>query len=213
MKYHERQSDTPSKATKNSETAESTNDRDMPRSNWIAVLGGVGIGLVIGFFVTILICWFVWIRHYEVQLREKEESLQRWQEQVRRDIDQVTVAKNISLDQVKTWVATNNELREHYTELQRQLHQREIKLASAGNNTVLIGVGAVVAVALLVVFLLRDAHRSAAITLENVASLAPEDMLRAVLVQTLAARKEPLTIAVEHHPAPDRPRQLPDDSE
>ena len=53
----------------------------------------------------------------------------------------------------------------------------------------------------LVVVWLRDANADAATTIENVASLAPEDMVRSILV-TCLAKREPITVQGTELPDP-----------
>ncbi len=57
----------------------------------------------------------------------------------------------------------------------------------------------ILAVIGLVVFWLRDANAAAATTLENAAALAPEQMMRSIVVASL--KREPISVVINDKPA------------
>ena len=172
------------------------------------VVGGL-VGIIIGFVLALIFCYYTWVRDLQVHLVAKEKALNEWAEINRQERATVATLKGMSADELRRWVASVDEQNTSMMSMQRRLHQLELSLTGPGTTYIIIAVCALLGVVGLVVFWLRDANREAATTLENVAALAPEDMVRAVLVKSLAARTEPLAITVEHAPARQRPRELP----
>ena len=173
---------------------------------WMLV-GGAG-GAILGFAAALIFCYFTWVRDLQVHLAAKERALSEWEELNRQERATIASMKSMSVDEMKRWMAANNEQTTFFMDMQRRLHQVETALTGPGTTYIAMGVLGLLGVVGLVVFWLRSADRDAATTLENVATLAPEAMVRAVLVRSLAFRKEPLTIALRDDTGGQHPREL-----
>jgi cold shock CspA family protein len=169
----------------------------------------------VGFCAAMIFCELTWVRPLRAQLDAREKSLQEWERINRQEREAIAAIKTISTEELKKWVDTMDEQNKRFAELQSRLHQQEIELAGPATSFILIASLVVVAVIGLVAFWLRDANASAATTLENVASLAPDEMMRALLVASIANR-EPINVVVSEKPAAlalpaaPTPRALPE---
>jgi cold shock protein len=155
---------------------------------------------LVGFCAAMIFCEFTWVRPLRAQLNAREKSLQEWERINRQEREAIATIKTISTEELKKWVATLDEQNKRFAELQSKLHQQEIELTGPATSYILIASVVILAVIGLVVFWLRDANAAAATTLENVAALAPEDMMRSIFVATLASR-EPINVLVNDKPA------------
>ncbi len=182
-------------------------------ANSLRTYRGVAVGVIIGFACALIFCYFTWVRDLQVHLAAKEKALNDWAEINRQERATIVSMQNMSVDEMKRRVAAVDEENTFFIDTQRRLHQVELAMTGPGTTYIVIAVRGLLVTTVLVFFSFHAADRDAATTLENVASLAPEAMLQAVLVKTLAARKEPLTIAVENRTVPKGPNQLPDGSE
>jgi hypothetical protein len=182
-------------------------------ANSLRTCRGLATGVIIGFACALIFCYFTWIRDLQVHLVAKEKALNDWAELNRQERARIMAMQNISVDVLKRWVAAVDAENTAFIETQRRLHQLELAVTGPGTTYIVIAVCGLVVTTVLVFFSFHAADRDAATTLENVASLAPEAMLQAVLVKTLAARKEPLTISLENRAVGEDPSRLPDASD
>lgn len=155
---------------------------------------------LVGFLAAMIFCEFTWVRPLRAQLDAREKSLQEWERINRQEREAIATIKTISTDELKKWVATVDEQNKRFAELQSKLHQQEVELAGSATSYIVIAAIAIAAVIGLVVFWLRDANASAATTLENVASLAPDELMRTILFASLANR-EPISLVVDPKPS------------
>jgi cold shock CspA family protein len=156
-----------------------------------------------------IFCEFNWVRPLRAHLDARERSLQDWERINRQERETIATIKTLSTEEVRKWVATLDEQNQRFSDLQNKLHHQEIELTGPATSYIIIAAVVTVAVIGLVVFWLRDANAAAATTLENVVVLAPEDMMRSLLVAGLA-RRDPISVIVEEKPAalalPTRPK-------
>lgn len=156
---------------------------------------------LVGFCAAMIFCEFTWVRPLRAQLDAVEKSRQEWERINRQEREAIATIKTISTDELKKWVATVDEQNKRFAELQSKLHQQEVELAGPATSFIVIAAIAIATVIGLIVFWLRDANATAATTLENVASLAPDELMRTVLVASLANR-EPISVVVDPKPGP-----------
>jgi hypothetical protein len=162
---------------------------------------------LVGFCAAMIFCEFTWVRPLRAQLDSREKSLQEWERINRQEREAIATIKTISTEELRKWVATMDDQNKRFSELQSKIHQQEIELTGPATSFIIIAAIVILAVIALVVFWLRDANAAAATTLENVAALAPEDMMRSLVLASLAQR-EPITVvlndgrAVSTLPAP-----------
>lgn len=192
------------KAAANS--AGSADNKDLHRPT---LLLGVAVGSILGFAAALIFCYFTWVRDLQVHLSAKEKALTEWAELNRQERSTVESMKNMSVDELKQWVAAANEQSTYFMDMQRRLNQLEVALTGPGTTYIVLGVMALLGVVVPLIFWVRSADHAAATALEQVVGLAPEAMVRAVLVQSLALRKEPLTIAVDDQPSFRNPKLPP----
>lgn len=178
-------------------------------SRVIWILAGTAVGVIVGFALALIFCYFTWVRDLQVHLAAKEKALNDWAELNRQERATIVSMKSMSTAELNKAVADMDRQSTFFMDMQRRLHQVEVTLTGPGTTYILLGIIALLGVVALVVAWLRNGDREAATTLENVAALAPEEMFRAVLVRSLAARKEPLTITVEERSDSQRPKELP----
>ncbi len=147
--------------------------------------GGL-IGLLIGFAAALIFCWFTWVRPLQANLDAREESLREWERINRMEREAVATIKTIWIEELRNWVATVDEQNSRFAELQRIAHEREMQLAGPAHTYILIAAAVVLGIVGSVVFWLRDGNASAATTLDNIAGLAPEQIIRAAVMARLA---------------------------
>lgn len=183
-------------------------DSDKRERRLLVLTGGV-VGTIVGFAGALIFCYFTWVRDLQLHLAAKEKALNDWAEINRQERATVAALKDMGTEELRRWVASVDAQNTSMMGMQRRLHQVELAVTGPGTTYIVVAACALLGVVALVVFWLRDANRDAAITLENVAALAPEEMVRTVLVKSLAARTEPLAITIEHGHGRQRPPELP----
>ncbi len=173
------------------------------------MFGGL-VGLLIGFAAALIFCWFTWVRPLQANLDAREASLQEWERINRMEREAVQTIKTISIEELRKWVATVDEQNSRFAELQRIAHEREMQLAGPAHTYILIAAAVVLGVVGLVVFWLRDGNASAATTLDNIAGLAPEQIIRsAVMARVVNPQLAPGPVAASaavSYPIGDLPR-------
>lgn len=147
----------------------------------LSLLGGLGAGITLGFAGALIFCWFTWVRPLQANLDAREKSLQEWERIQRLERENISTMKTVSTEEVRKWVATVDEQNTHFAKIQRLAHEQELQLVGPAQSLIFVALAAVLGVVGLVVYLLRDSNASAAITLDNIAGLAPEQMIRAAL--------------------------------
>lgn len=175
-----------------------------------SLLGGL-VGLLIGFAAALIFCWFTWVRPLQANLDAREKSLQEWERINRMEREAVGTIKTISIEELRRWVATVDEQNSRFAELQRLAHEQEMQLAGPAHTYILIAAAVVLGVVGMVVFWLRDGNASAATTLDNIAGLAPEQIIRSAVMARLVQPQisagmvvSPATVS-SYHPV-DPPR-------
>lgn len=157
------------------------------------------VGFFVGAAVTLLFCWFSLVGPLSKQLVAREKAAMEWERINRQERDTVATLKTISTDELKKWVATIDEQNVRFATLQSLLHKQELELSGPATAYIVIASAFLTAITILIVVLFRDANSSAATTIENVASLAPEAMVRSLLTAHLA-KQEPITLEVSNPP-------------
>lgn len=156
--------------------------------------------VALAILVTFIWCEFTWVRPLREQLANKEKSIHEWERINRQERDAIAAIKTISVAELQKWVATVDEQNRLFAGLQNKFHQQEVDLAGPATSYLVVGGFITLASIGFVVFWLRDADAKDATTLENVAALAPDDMMRSILVAGLTSR-EPINLIVESKPS------------
>lgn len=138
--------------------------------------------MLIGFAAALIFCWFTWVRPLQANLDAREKSLQEWERINRLEREAVATIKTISIEEWRKWVSTVDEQNSRFAELQRISHEQEVRLAGPAHTYILIAAAVVLGVVVSVVFWLRDGNASAATTLDNIAGLAPEQIIRSAVM-------------------------------
>jgi len=141
------------------------------------------LGLVVGF----AFCWVAMAQPYKERLAAQEESLRQWERINRMERQAVATMKSISIEELRKWVATLDEQNTRYAELQRLLHEQEVKLTDPAFTYIAIAAVALVVVFVFTIFVMRDANADAARTLDNAVAVLPA--LRASIQDQLADAK------------------------
>jgi hypothetical protein len=149
-----------------------------------SLFGGL-VGLLVGFAAALVFCWFTWVRPLQANLDAREKSLQEWERINRLEREAVGTIKTISVEELRRWVATVDEQNTRFAELQRIAHEQEMQLAGPAHTYIVITATFVLGVVALVVFWLRDGNTSAATTLDAIAGLAPEQIIRTAVMARL----------------------------
>lgn len=170
--------------------------------NW---LGNPFVCGLVGFCAAMIFCEVTWVRPLRATLDAREKSLHEWAQINSQERQTIASIKTTSAEELKKWVAIVNEQNTRFAQIQSKLHQQQIELTGPATSYIIIAAVVIIAVIALVVFWLRDANAGAATTLENVAALAPDTMMRSVLIASLANR-EPITLLVNEK---EKPAALP----
>jgi hypothetical protein len=134
--------------------------------------GSMLLGVLLGFAVALIYCWFSWVRPLQSHLDASEKSLQEWAKVHLRERENAGAIQGLSVNELRTWVAAVDEQNRLFTELERHLHQQELELAGPPTSYLLIAACVVLGVVALMVYWLRDGNQVAATTLENLAVLS-----------------------------------------
>lgn len=140
---------------------------------WIVVacLGGL-----VGGYTT---CWATRVRGLEASLNAREKTLQQWDDLIRQEREAVADIRNLSVEEMRNWVAEMDEQHQDFAELQRLYHKRELAAANPGSTYVVIELVAVVSVVFVIAWLIRDGNANAARTFHNAVAVLPS-LMRAV---------------------------------
>jgi hypothetical protein len=178
------------------------------------ILAGL-VGLLIGFAAALVFCWFTWVWPLQANLNAREKSLQDWQRINQMEREAIGTLKTISIGELTKWVAIVDQQNTRFAELMRITHEQEMQLAGPAHTYIFIAAAVVLGVVGLVVFWLRDANASAATTLDNIAALAPEQMIRsAVMTRIVHQQIQPGPVVVSAampYAVKDTPQLLTDE--
>lgn len=134
-------------------------------------------GLGIGF----LMCWLTLVMPMQKHLNAREDALKKWEDINRQERESISTLKTINEDRLRQWMATLDEQNIRYSQLQRDLHAKEMQFAGPAYGYMLIALLAVLGVAGFIFWMVRDGNADAARTLENAASILPS--LRASITE------------------------------
>jgi cold shock CspA family protein len=158
------------------------------------------MGLLVGFSGAVIYSEFTWAARLRSQLAEQQRSSLEWERMNRQERQAIADMKTISVEEMRSWVATLDEQNKTFANLQSKYHEQEIELAGPASTYILIAAVITLSGVAIIVFWLRDANAAAATTLENAVALAPDEMLRSLAFSSHFNR-QPKTVIVEHSPA------------
>jgi hypothetical protein len=141
----------------------------MNQHSWSA--GSVLSGILLGFAVALVYCWFTWARPMQASLDACEQSLQEWAKINMLERQNVSAVKDLSVDELRRWVATLDEQNQRFMALESRVHQQELDLIGPATSYLIIAACVVFGVVILLVYWLRDGNQAAVTTLENLAAL------------------------------------------
>jgi hypothetical protein len=133
--------------------------------------GSVLSGILLGFAVALVYCWFTWARPMQVSLDACEQSLQEWAKINMLERQNASAIKGLSVDELRRWVATLDEQNQRFMALESRVHQQELDLIGPATSYLFIAACVVFGVVILLVYWLRDGNQAAVTTLENLAAL------------------------------------------
>src|ERR1700689_1329660 len=86
------------------------------------------------------LCWAVFVLPFHKNLSDREAQLEKWS-QLNQQMEQVTQEnRELSQTELKQFVAANQEAAASFLEVQRSLHERELRLTETPTSFVLIPV-------------------------------------------------------------------------
>jgi len=154
-------------------------------SGTLGALAGVSVGLVVGF----AIAWFVLLSPMKASVEARERAVQQWEALVAKERQAVGEIKHLSVEELRKWTAAVTEQNTRFADVQRQLHRQEIELTGPGTAFVAIAGFAVLAGLGFAAGMAVDGNREAATTLDNIAALAPAQMVTVSQVAAAERRK------------------------
>jgi len=145
--------------------------------------------LIAGAAVGFWICWFTMVRPLVGHLDQRENAVREWERINRQEREAIAGIKTISTEELRKWVSTLDEQNLRYMELQNTLHHQEIALIAPPTIHLWIAFLAVVSVAGLAVWMIRDSNADDARTLHGVLAILPS------LREGLKERRETLEVS------------------
>src|SRR5437868_1292649 len=113
--------------------------------------GSVLSGILLGFAVALVYCWFTWARPMQTSLDACEKSLQEWAKINISERQNASAIKDLSVDELRRWVATLDEQNQRFMALERLVHQQELDLIGPATSYLLIAACVVFGVVILLV--------------------------------------------------------------
>lgn len=144
---------------------------------------------IVSFFLGCLFIYVTHVRSLHRVLDKREEQLNNLHELVEKEQRRVAEMGQISQSELKEWIAGNMEINTKFSQIQRRLHQAELEMRTPG--LIYLSLGLVIAAFTVGLWyaLMHSANAEAASTLDNVAILAPEDMVKTCLVASASRQR------------------------
>jgi hypothetical protein len=144
--------------------------------NPLFLFGGV-FGSVIG----AALCWVLLVLPIHKNLSEREAQLEKWSE-LNQQLQKIAMEnRELSQNELKQFVAENQQAAVSFSEVQSLLRERELRLTETPISFILIPISVVICTFLGVVFLFKALNQRALVTVENVVQLAPRDIVQEVV--------------------------------
>ena len=113
------------------------------------------------------------VRPMQESLNQRAESLREWERLIQIERETVATIKNINVEQLKEWISTSEESSARFAELQRRLHERELRMTGGGWTYLALTVVALLGAAGFGAFVARDANANSARSWESAISYLP----------------------------------------
>ena len=146
----------------------------------------IWFGVVAGAFIGWGFCWIVFVLPFQKNLGEREAQLDHWSA-LNQQLQQLTM-DNRSMSQVelKQYIASNDEAAAAFSEIQRRLQEREIRMSETPISFVFIPISVVAMAFGGVVLLFKAMNQRALGTIEHVMQLAPQEIVHEVVRRHIA---------------------------
>lgn len=140
-------------------------------------LFGGGFGSVVGW----ILCWIAFVMPFHRNLGEREAQLEKWSKLNQQMQEMTMVNRNLSQVELERWSAMNRDAATTFMDVQRRLHDREIRMTEIPVNFVLIPIAVLTLVCGATMSIFYFLNCRATITLEDVVHMAPADMVRTIV--------------------------------
>jgi hypothetical protein len=140
-------------------------------------LFGVLFGHVAGWGL----CWAVFVLPFHHNLSEREAQLEKWSQLNLQAQQRAMENHELSQTELKRFVAANQEAATSFQEVQRYLHEREIRLTETPTTYILIPICVLGITFIGVVFFFKALNQRALATVDHVLHLAPREMVYEVI--------------------------------
>jgi|GEM_PF-2920811 len=154
-------------------------------------------GIVFGGVVGWGLCWAVFVLPFHKNLSEREAQLEKWSQLNQQAQQLVMEIRTLSQTELKQFVAANQEAAASFQEVQRYLHERELRLTETPTSYILIPVAVLAVTCCGLVFFFKALNQRAMVTVDHVLQLAPREMVQDVVsrhVLLQSARVPPLLL-------------------
>lgn len=129
--------------------------------------------VMLGFCIGFGFCWFQITGPLQRRMDAQEESLREWERINRKERDAIATIKSISVEELRKWVATLDEQNTRYAQLQRLVHEQEMRLTGPGYTYIILAAAVVIVFFGCLVFITRETNAEAARTLDAAISVLP----------------------------------------
>lgn len=153
-------------------------------------LFGIGFGGVVGWGL----CWAVFVLPFHKNLADREAQLEKWSRLNLQLQELAAENRELSQAELKQYVAANQEATTSFMEVQRSLHERELRLIQTPTSFVLVPIAVLAVACFGVVFFFKALNQRALATVDHVMDLAPSEMIqevvrRHVLIEAPSSRR------------------------
>lgn len=138
-------------------------------------------GVLFGSVAGGALCWIIIVLPFQDILRQREVQLEEWSRLNMQMLELAKDTRGLTQEELKRYVTLNQETAIEFQEVQRHLHERELRMTQTPTSYILIPVAILAFTCIGIVFLFMALNQRAMATIEHVVHLAPREMVQEVL--------------------------------
>ncbi len=138
-------------------------------------------GTVFGVVIGGGICACLFVVPFQKNLKEREDQLESWS-RLNQQMQQLTQDnRSMSQEELKKYVAINQAAATQFVEVEKTLHDRELRLTTVPTGFIMIPLVVLVVALGGIVLILKTLNARALATVEHVLHLAPREMVHEIV--------------------------------
>lgn len=152
-------------------------------TNPLFLFGGV-VGILGGW----VICWCLFVLPFHSNLKEREQQLEKWS-QLNHQMQTLTMEnRELSQTELRQFVAMNQEAATRFMEVQRLLHDRELRMTDTPASFFIVPICVLIATLAGIIMILKTLNARALATVDSVIHMAPCEMVQEIVARHIVVQ-------------------------